>query len=142
MIPKFRAWKKINTQEMLNDVRAIDFDKRMIKIGYPLSRDTTRIDTESLDNVKLMQSTGLKDILGNDIYEGDIVKVLVENDEPKIMSGKMYVGVVAYNQGVFDIRTFKDTYLGIIPQVYLSDVNCAFRVLGNIYENPELLEDN
>lgn len=55
---------------------------------------------------------------------------------------KMYIGVVAYNQGVFDIRTFKDTYLGIIPQVYLSDVNCAFRVLGNIYENEELLEDN
>lgn len=142
MIPNFRAWKKINTQEMLNDVRTIDFDKRMIKIGYPLSRDTTRIDTESLDNVKLMQSTGLKDITGDEIYEGDIVKVLVHDIEPKIMKDKMYIGVVAYNQGTFDIKISKDTYLGIIPEMYMLDIDCVFRILGNIYENPELLEDN
>ncbi|WP_145433429.1 YopX family protein [Staphylococcus hominis] len=135
MINKFRAWDE-KGREMC-DVISLDWKHEIIEIsnGYAIwPRD--------FFEVEIMQSTGLKDILGNDIYEGDIVKVLVEDDSPKIMSGKMYIGVVAYNQGVFDIRTFKDTYLGIIPQVYLSDVNCAFRVLGNIYENEELLEDN
>lgn len=137
---KFRAWDK--------DHKYMEYTDKNLIVSFG---DNGNVDATDLSNIystcngmqnfELMQSTGLKDILGNDIYEGDIVKVLVEDDSPKIMSGKMYIGVVAYNQGVFDIRTFKDTYLGIIPQVYLSDVNCAFRVLGNIYENEELLED-
>ena len=93
------------------------------------------------DNVVIMMSTGLKDILGNDIYEGDIVKVLVKDVEPKIIEDKIYTGVITYEQGVFDVKTFKNTRLGIIPQMYMSDVDCVFRVLGNIYENKELLED-
>lgn len=125
MIPKFRAWKKINTQEMLNDVRAIDFDKRMIKIGYPLSRDTTRIDTESLDNVKLMQSTGLKDKNGVEIYEGDIIK----NSYDEIYTVKWFDAAFyleeKYNGG-FDYH-----------ELHLEDNK---KVIGNIYENPELLE--
>ncbi|MCG1090153.1 YopX family protein [Staphylococcus epidermidis] len=140
MIPKFRVWD--------NDNKYMEYTDKKLVVCFSdegadaVDHTTFSLSCTSMENFELMQSTGLKDILGNDIYEGDIVKVLVEDDSPKIMSGKMYIGVVAYNQGVFDIRTFKDTYLGIIPQVYLSDVNCAFRVLGNIYENEELLEDN
>ena len=140
MIPKFRVWDK--------DHKYMEYTDKNLVVCFSdegadaVDHTTFSLSCTSMENFELMQSTGLKDILGNDIYVGDIVKVLVEDDSPKIMSGKMYIGVVAYNQGVFDIRTFKDTYLGIIPQVYLSDVNCAFRVLGNIYENEELLEDN
>lgn len=120
MIPKFRAWKKINTQEMLNDVRAIDFDKKMIKIGYPLSRDTTRIDTESLDNVKLMQSTGLKDISGSEIYEGDILKTSIKNLVVEWVPKGACWGIGCH---------------------YLFHYYETSEVIGNIYENPELLED-
>ena len=124
MIPKFRAWKKINTQEMLNDVRAIDFDKRMIKIGYPLSRDTTRIDTESLDNVKLMQSTGLKDKNGVEIYEGDIVENIYKE--------------IGFIKNCNDALCFSRKERNF----YLSGIGAGrpFKILGNIYENPELLE--
>ena len=131
---KFRAF--IKDENKVVDVKELSF--KYDEVVYESGKYT---EVRRFKDVELIQLTGLKDILGNDIYEGDIVKVLVEDDEPKIMSGKMYIGIVTYNQGVFDIKTSKDTYLGIIPQVYLSDVNCAFRVLGNIYENKELLGD-
>lgn len=89
-----------------------------------------------------MQSTGLKDITGDEIYEGDIVKVLIKDEEPKITKDKIYTGVVVYRQGTFDVTVHENTYLGIIPQMYMSDGDCVFRILGNIYETPELLEDN
>lgn len=89
----------------------------------------------------LMQSTGLKDKNGTEIYEGDIVKILIEDEEPKIMKDKTYIGVVVYNLGMFDIKDLKNTYLGIMPQMYMSDVDCTFEILGNRHQHPELLED-
>lgn len=141
MIPKFRAWKKINTQEMLNDVRAIDFDKRMIKIGYPLSRDTTRIDTESLDNVKLMRSTGLKDKNGTEIYEGDIVAI---SDHPLQRTKGKYSGVpigIEIN-GYYPVKYSCEDMAFFIGNWKTREVIYCSEVVGNIYENPELLEDN
>ncbi|MFS4466003.1 YopX family protein [Staphylococcus haemolyticus] len=121
---KFRAWKKINTQEMFNDVRAIDFDKRIIKIGYQLSRDTTRIDTESLDNVVLMQSTGLKDKNGVEIFEGDIVK----NSHKEVGFIKNCSDAFCFNRQEWNF--------------YLSGIGAGspFEILGNVHQNPELLE--
>lgn len=137
---KFRAWSKAR-EEMINDC-----DLAITSNGSILAGDLDYMGNSSMcpdvtDNVVIMMSTGLKDILGNDIYEGDIVKVLVKDEDPKIMEDKIYTGIIVYEQGVFDVKTFDDTRLGIIPQMYMSDVDCVFRVLGNIYENKELLED-
>ena len=136
MIPKFRAWDK--TENKMWNVETIYIEDEWVKVNdgsiYGITKDLVR-------DYVLMQSTGLKDITGDEIYEGDIVKVLVHDIEPKIMKDKMYIGVVAYNQGTFDIKISKDTYLGIIPEMYMLDIDCVFRILGNIYENPELLED-
>ena len=139
MIPKFRVWDK--------DHKYMEYtDKNLVVCfsdeGVEVTDHTTFSHScTSMQNFELMQSTGLKDITGDEIYEGDIVKVLVQDIEPKIMKDKIYVGVVAYNQGTFDIKISKDTYLGIIPEMYMLDIDCVFRILGNIYENPELLED-
>ncbi|MDK7928867.1 YopX family protein [Staphylococcus hominis] len=136
MIPKFRVWDK--TENKMWNVETIYIEDEWVKVNdgsiYGITKDLVR-------DYVLMQSTGLKDITGDEIYEGDIVKVLVHDIEPKIMKDKMYIGVVAYNQGTFDIKISKDTYLGIIPEMYMLDIDCVFRILGNIYENPELLED-
>ncbi|MDU1629592.1 MAG: YopX family protein [Lactococcus lactis] len=136
MIPKFRAWDK--TENKMWNVETIYIEDEWVKVNdgsiYGITKYLVR-------DYVLMQSTGLKDITGDEIYEGDIVKVLVHDIEPKIMKDKMYIGVVAYNQGTFDIKISKDTYLGIIPEMYMLDIDCVFRILGNIYENPELLED-
>lgn len=70
----------------------------------------------------VMQYTGLKDKNGKEIYEGDILK----GDEPG------FNDVVVYKENKFILEPLGD--------------DCIYweltEVIGNIYENPELLEDN
>ena len=142
MIPKFRAWDKLGKE--MHKVSAIDFSSkgaRIIRLAEVHSNGKGE-HKRWYSTVELMQSTGLKDITSDEIYEGDIVKVLIKDEEPKITKDKIYTGIVVYRQGTFDVKVHENTYLGIIPQMYMSDGDCVFRILGNIYENPELLEDN
>ena len=70
------------------------------------------------------QYTGVKDENGKEIYEGDIIKCF--------NSGNSYV---SFKGGVFGLISD----YGFIP---FSDVHGKMRVIGNIYENPELLDDS
>ena len=85
------------------------------------------IDDKDID---LMQCTGLKDKNDKLIYEGDIVKIFHVSGT---MQGKYFFDVVEWN----DLRRRFDTKnYGII------DDDDVYEVIGNIYENPELLEVN
>ncbi|WP_228448633.1 YopX family protein [Staphylococcus epidermidis] len=139
MIPKFRIWDKTN-KEML-EWEELDLNKERGEDEITIFEPTGQF-AHPIFFYDAMQSTGLKDINGTEIYEGDIVKVLVQDIEPKIMEDKTHIGVVFYKQGTFDIKISKDTYLGIIPQMYMSDIDCTFEILGNKYQHTELLEDN
>ena len=126
MIPKFRAWDK-NTKKMNGMAEIYRNRKQEIEL---LPRD---------DNIILMQSTGLFDKNDKEIFESDIVKTtrfFGRADE----SGGFYeyekelIGIAKQLEGAWVIDTEKWA-------VYLwSDID-ENEVLGNIWENPKLLEE-
>src|SRR5699024_3979384 len=124
---KFRAWKHTGTPEMFNDVQVIDFKSGIAHLGYSLSSSTERTDRERLDNLILMQYAGLKDNNGTEIYEGDIIW-----DAHAEIHGK-----VTFDEGTFCVEW--DTHIEHFNEV-VSDYYAE--VIGNIYENPELLVDS
>lgn len=114
MIPKFRAWYKKNTLPMLC-VSLISFDQKFIDacIDKELKAETEM--SFDLDDVILMQSTGLFDKNGKEIFEGDVVRM---------HSGELLP--VRLHHGMFKPVCY-----------YVSNV---FEKVGNIFENPELTE--
>ena len=125
MIPKFRAWDK-QTHRLIN-VLVIDWLNELVDL------EGGRIDRE-FDEVELMQSTGLKDKNGAKIFEGDIIK-----------NSNGSTGYVIYLQqeaGFVVVLKKSDYRLGHrnTGESYAEATN--HEVIGNIYENPELLEES
>ena len=127
MIPKFRAWDK-ECMEMAN-VTDINYKGNWV-VDEPHVVLDTRCDLLPFDEVELMQATGLKDKNGVDVYQGDIIKCT---------SGCPHE--------VIWLEEYGGTFIGGMPAWYLSGLNNGYawtgkeEVIGNIYENPELLEE-
>lgn len=112
---KFRAWDAVDEKMYLFDL--ID-----------LRQDQEKSDMSNLflsyDSTHIMQYTGIKDENGKEIYEGDIMKTPAG------------IGLIKWDKcfivywGKEDYTTLHDT-----PYKYIE-------VIGNIYENPELLQTN
>nr|DAF06662.1 MAG TPA: YopX protein [Caudoviricetes sp.]DAI31362.1 MAG TPA: YopX protein [Caudoviricetes sp.] len=123
MIPKFRAWDK--TSKEMYDVEAINFNRgKFESIGYGVT------SLRSADKVELMQSTGLKDKNGKEIFEKDILdyngrKVIVK-----------WHG--SYASFIYEFVDELENRVTEWQPLYLSYYH--FEIIGNIYENPELLE--
>lgn len=115
MIPKFRAWDK--NKRCMKDV---DFTPKGI----------------SFDDVELMQSTGLKDKNGKDIFEGDILKV-ANNDSS-------WFEVVKYDhdKAMFISKEVNLKYE--VPETPLYDLFSPYlfkvEVIGNIWEDCDLID--
>lgn len=131
---KFRAWLK--EDKKMENVKTMDFTDKTIRClkknefinAYLLRR-------VSFDDVELMQYTGLRDKNGKEIYEGDIIKYKFPYDKRiKHISPVKFLETEAS----FGI---KDRYGNEIP-LYTISANNYFEVIGNIYENKNLLEEN
>lgn len=138
---KFRIYDT-DEKEMFyqEDIDYIDFFTGIVFIREEDGYDYL-IDSRS--DGKLMQYTGLKDKSGKEIYEGDIVKLIPLNSERlKELGRKWYehlkVEWGAYSDGEY-VTNVETWMIGINP---LSEelLDETVEVIGNIYENPELLE--
>ena len=134
MIPKFRAW--LPTLKWMCNVSAILFDEKSLDV-YKMG-DTERVTEMSVnqDEVILMQSTGLCDKRGVKIFEKDIVKFSIDNGFEYICDE---IGFVYYCLGAYRILNGLDETLINTNAYLISDID-KIEVIGNIYENPELLD--
>ncbi len=119
---KFRAWDKANEEMFKIDV--IDFYFKQIRV-LPNSGNNFSM---KFSDVELMQSTGLFDKNGKEIFEGDIVRNIYTGS-----IGRVYWCV--HNTGFFYyVEKDKKHYT-----VFRANHN--LEVIGNIYEDKELLEN-
>lgn len=125
MIPKFRAWDK-ETQTML-DVPLIDFKKSVLVGEHWEFGETIFIN---FDDIHLMQSTGLEDKNGKEIFEKDILDY---NGRKVIV--KWHGSYASFIYEFVDELQNRTTEW---QPLYLSYYH--FEVIGNIYENSKLLE--
>jgi uncharacterized phage protein (TIGR01671 family) len=88
----------------------------------------------------LMQFTGLKDKNGKEIYEGDFLntKTTFENNMADRRFQSHTIVQAGFEQGIFvDINTFVSLFEKIYSIVHH---RVEYEVIGNIYENPELIK--
>lgn len=137
MIPKFRAWDKLNKRFVKISDFYLDTDGSIKEIGTELLDFG---NDPSFDSVVLMQSTGLKDKNGVEIFEGDVVKVSDGSNEED-----SYISVVKNYAGegypAFDIEAPGSWYYesNVLSTIMGGDYE-TIEVIGNVWENPELLE--
>ncbi|MGV3011512.1 YopX family protein [Streptococcus thoraltensis] len=112
-VPKFRAWTE-EGQVMYYDV--YPFHDESLLLSY----DEIAFDEVPASEFILMQSTGLKDRNGLEIFEGDVVSWIDDSI--------LLFGVVEFTKGMFLVNGDKP-------------ISEEMEVIGNIYQHPDLVED-
>lgn len=112
---KFRAWDKIDS--IISET--CDFNPIWVSIPR-MDEDGGHLEQRKMEDIELMQFTGLLDKNGKEIYEGDILKTLA--------------GTKGEIEFKFFMWTFYNTHLNNWGG------SKGLEVIGNIYENPELMK--
>ncbi|WP_247934796.1 YopX family protein [Streptococcus mitis] len=131
MKPRFRAWDVL-AEKMIDEILMISFVRKEI-IGK-FSDGSTSVplkfeDKRNGEDVVLMQSTGLKDKNGKEVFVGDIIKCT---------RGCLHE--------VYIEKEYGGTYWGGMPAVYLKDLREGYawteheEIIGNIWEDGDLID--
>ena len=130
MTPKFRVWDKarneMNYKVMVGNCDTDDENWTCPTIWIEERQDWLHFD----DYDSIMQSTGLKDKNGKEVFVGDIIKCT---------RGCLHE--------VYIEKEYGGTYIGGMPAIYLKGLREGYawteheEIIGTIYENPELLEE-
>lgn len=126
MKPEFRAWTE--------EGKAMYYDVYPFKDGtLLLSYDGIAFDEVPASDFILMQSTGLKDKNGKEIFEGDVVKYEV--------GCNTYTEEVAYDKNFagFGVKDAKANLVFTFGEIAEDIGIISLEVVGNIYKNSELL---
>jgi uncharacterized phage protein (TIGR01671 family) len=129
MIPKYRVWLPDPDVEKMLKVKALVFedDKTRCVCGY--AYDFYLED----EDATIMQSTGLKDKNGKEIFEGDILGI-------ELSTSIVYVNVFWDDKhALFMLKSEESSYKEALAEL-VEDYGYPYMVVGNIRENPELLE--
>ena len=130
---KFRVWDTEN-KEMLK-VQELDFEDTFY--GGRLSIRTDQYnDYFDIEDMILMQYTGLKDKNGKEIYEGDIIFDSFYERKAKVvfLEGAFWLD---YIDDFKEYETIHKRYQLLANY----DNKSVLEVIGNIYDNPELLKE-
>ena len=137
MIPKYRAWGVERYPGLKQPAPQMHRNVSVV-ITYPEGITFVLTDFSMLgddeysgliiDDVILMQSTGLVDKNGKEIFEGDIVKMAKD-----VYSEPAYYEVVRHRGGAYRLESKQHGC-----ELWLRHTDCE--VVGNIYENKELLD--
>ena len=121
---KFRCWDTENKQML--KVQELDFEDTFY--GGRLSIRTDQYnDYFDIEDMILMQYTGLKDKNGKEIYEGDIVYIMPEDER----------GIIRWDNETARYVVIYDNIISDFDNWYGKDLE----VIGNEFDNPELLEE-
>nr|DAX63356.1 MAG TPA: YopX protein [Caudoviricetes sp.] len=132
MIPRFRAWDSV--EKKFVEYFFITDNSLVCNMEKPTSDRKLPIPIEKSELI-LMQSTGLIDELGKELFEGDIILWTYWDEFEDSGSAK-----IVFDKGMFkllDIRTGKEVWDNLSDCIE----NCNVYIEGNIYENRDLLED-
>lgn len=128
MVPKFRAWDK--HVKKIRKVTEIHFDDSLIY----LKANNGKGYYCSFSDIELMQSTGLKDKNGVEIFEGDVLLHTSSSVNYSDTYWHSYVQVYRMDSGAYRIKG-KHIY-----DTELMSARNRLEVVGNIYQNQDLLD--
>lgn len=133
MIPKFRAWNKA-TKEMheADDIVSLNFEEKQICVQTIFFGQLSYYD---FDDIVSIQSTGLKDKNGKEIFEGDIITNGIEIADIKNHQTLGFYTVLDDREYFFASGMSVEDF-----EEYADEFSQTAKIIGNIYENPELLK--